>query len=129
MKQLLAILFSTLILLQPLSKVWIVVSFKINQKEIARTLCVEKEIENNTCQGKCHLIKQIDRAEEQEKKQAPTSQKEKIESLYCHISQPIGFQYGNIELKERKLLQSYKNDFHLSDFFSEIFQPPERILA
>jgi len=31
--------------------------FKLNQKIISKTQCVQKESESNTCQGKCYLKK------------------------------------------------------------------------
>ena len=69
MKQITTFILALLIFLQPFSKIWIVVSFKINQDSIAKTLCVKKEVKNNTCQGKCHLKKQLDKANEEEQKQ------------------------------------------------------------
>ena len=60
---------------------WIVVSFKINQENIANVLCVKKEIKDNTCQGKCYLKKQLIKADEEEQKQTQKTQKEKIDFL------------------------------------------------
>jgi hypothetical protein len=51
----------------------IYVSFKINQDNIAKALCVKKEVKNNGCQGKCHLKKQLEKSDEEEQKQAPTT--------------------------------------------------------
>jgi hypothetical protein len=65
LKQIVTILLATLILLQPFSKICIYVSFKINQDRIAKTLCVQKEIKNNCCKGKCHLEKELKKADEQ----------------------------------------------------------------
>lgn len=33
---------------------------------IAEQLCIKKDIENNNCQGRCHMLKQIEQAEQQE---------------------------------------------------------------
>ncbi|MDX1903775.1 MAG: hypothetical protein SFU27_06405 [Thermonemataceae bacterium] len=124
MKQITTILLALLIFLQPFSKIWIVVSFKINKKVIAKTLCVKKEIENNSCQGKCHLKKQLDKADEEEQKQAPTNQKEKYEILYCYFSKPYDFiKYADIHLN--KLNAAYENSFHTSSFITDIFRPPK----
>lgn len=124
MKQVTAILLVLLIFLQPFSKIWIVVSFKINQDSIAKTLCVKKEVENNTCQGKCHLKKQLDKADEEEQKQAPTNQKEKYEVLYCYFSKPYDFlKYADNYLS--KLNGSYQNGFYSSSHITDIFRPPK----
>ncbi len=124
MKQVTTILLALLIFLQPFSKIWIVVSFKINQDTFAKTLGVKKEIKRNTCQGKCHLKKQLNKADEEEQKQAPTNQKEKYEVLYCYFSKPNNFlKYAEIYLS--KLNAAYDNSFHTSSFITEIFRPPK----
>jgi len=110
--------------LQPFSKIWIVVSFKINLESIAKTLCVKKEVENNTCQGKCHLKKQLDKADEEEKKQAPTNTKEKVEVLYCHTQTPFHFKMRNAFF-EKHCLGKYKPDFYSTSFITDIFRPPK----
>jgi hypothetical protein len=124
LKQATTILLALLIFLQPFSKMVILVSFKINQKEIAKTLCVKKEVQNNTCQGRCHLKKQLDKAEEQEKKQAPATQKEKVETLYCQKQTPFDF-LNSRGLQENKLLNTYKCNFRAASYLTDIFHPPE----
>lgn len=102
---------------------WIIVSFKINQDSIAKTLCVKKEIKNNTCQGKCHLKKQLDKVNEEEQKQAPTSQKEKAEVLFCHTHKPYDFwEFADLYLS--KLNASYQNNFYNYSYITDIFRPP-----
>ena len=124
MKQITTFILALLIFLQPFSKIWIVVSFKINQDTIAKTLCVKKEEKNNTCQGKCHLKKQLDKADEEEQKQAPINQKEKYEVLYCYFSKPYDFiKYADIYLN--KLNAAYDNSFHTSSYITDIFRPPK----
>jgi hypothetical protein len=69
LKSLLSLFLALVIFLQPLGKLWIVASFELNQDYIAQTLCVERNEAENTCQGVCHLKKQLAEAEEQEKQQ------------------------------------------------------------
>lgn len=113
-----------LIFLQPFSKIWIVVSFKINQDSIAKTLCVKKEVKNNTCQGKCHLKKQLDKADEEEQKQSPTIKKERLEVLYCYYKNPFNFLKYSVTYLS-KLNASYENEFYSSSFAADIFHPPK----
>ena len=127
MKQGLTILLALLIFLQPFSKVWIHISFKINQDKIAKTLCVTKEIENNTCQGKCHLKKQLEKADEEEQKQAPTNTKEKVEVLYCQNQTPFDFLKVTV-FYENQTLNNYDFDFYSTSFITDIFRPPKTIL-
>ena len=127
MKQGLTKLLALLIFLQPFSKVWIHISFKINQDKIAKTLCVKKEIENNTCQGKCHLKKQLEKADEEEQKQAPTNTKEKVEVLYCQNQTPFDFLKVTV-FYENQTLNNYDFDFYSTSFITDIFRPPKTIL-
>ena len=127
MKQGLTILLALLIFLQPFSKVWIHISFKINQDKIAKTLCVKKEIENNTCQGKCHLKKQLEKADEEEQKQAPTNTKEKVEVLYCQNQTPFDFLKVTV-FYENQTLNNYDFDFYSTSFITDIFRPPKTIV-
>lgn len=124
MKQITTFILALLIFLQPLSKIWIVVSFKINQDTIAKTLCVKKEIKGNTCQGKCHLKKQLDKADEEEQKQTPTSSKEKVEVLYCYNQTPFDFLKQTV-FYEIRSLGKYKSNFYASSFITDIFRPPK----
>jgi hypothetical protein len=127
LKQGLTILLALLIFLQPFSKVYIYVSFKINQDKIAKTLCVKKEIENNTCQGKCHLKKQLAEADKQEQKQTPQNLKEKVEILYCQTQPPFGFLKATLFYKNQSL-NNYECDFYSSSFITDIFRPPKTSL-
>lgn len=127
-KYLTIIIILLLISLQPISKLWIVVSFQLNQKEIAKKLCVKKEVKNNTCQGKCHLKKQINEAEEQEGKQTPLPQKDKSETSYYYLISNI-ISTKNLYVISYKHFKPYKNNLRLSDLVADIFHPPEIILT
>jgi hypothetical protein len=124
MKQVLTILLTLLIFLQPLCKIWLVVSFQINQTRIAKTLCIKKEIENNTCQGKCQLKKQLRESEQKEQKQAPSNTKGKVEVLYCHNQIPFNFLKQTI-FYENRSLSEYKSNFYTAPFITDILRPPQ----
>ena len=78
MKRVLAILVVSLLLFQISSKSLILFNFILNQKEIAATLCVKKEIPNNCCQGSCHLTKQL---ETQKENETPDTKVENTEEI------------------------------------------------
>jgi hypothetical protein len=124
LKQVTTYILALLIFLQPFSKIWIVVSFKINQESIAKTLCVKKEVENNTCQGKCHLKKQLDKADEEEKKQAPTNTKEKVEVLYCHNLTNFSICRKIYFADKKQSFFDYKFQYS-SSYHTDIFRPPK----
>jgi hypothetical protein len=125
MKRFPAFLLAILILLQPFSSLWVYVSFKINQSQIAKTLCVQKEIKNNTCKGKCQLKKRLANAEKETEKQLPSNQKQKLESV-CFISTKhlyLNYSFGINSVKK------YSNipDFYKASFSLNIFHPPQEM--
>ena len=87
MKQLYALFISLVILFSAFNNAFVFITFKINQKEIAKNLCVKKEIQNNTCKGQCYLAKQLKKAAEKEQKESQNA-KEKQEVIYIlpHLS-------------------------------------------
>lgn len=56
---LIGLLFSNVFL-----KSFVFLNFKIHQEVISQTLCVQKDEVKNTCNGKCHLAKQLEKSEE-----------------------------------------------------------------
>jgi hypothetical protein len=80
LKQWSAILLLVIVMAQTFSKCWVVVSFAINQRTIAATLCENRAKANSTCQGKCYLRKKM--AAQQKQESAPLNGgKEKFEVL------------------------------------------------
>jgi hypothetical protein len=125
MKRFPAFLMAILILLQPFSSLWVYVSFKINQSQIAKTLCVQKEIKNNTCKGKCQLKKRLANAEKETEKQLPSNQKQKLESV-CFISTKHLYLNYSFEINSVKKY-SYIPDFYKASFSLNIFHPPQEM--
>lgn len=41
--------------------------FKINQNEISKTICVQRQLINNTCNGRCELQKSLKKLNDNEK--------------------------------------------------------------
>jgi hypothetical protein len=123
LKKILVILLTLLVFIQPLSKVWIFVSFKINQDYIAKNLCENRAKPILKCNGKCQLMKKLKQADKDEEKQTPQTIKEKLEVLYCHnqanfnVSQKLDF-----EIKKQSFF-GYKFQ-NYSSYQSIIFRPP-----
>lgn len=61
---------------------------------IAKNLCVEREVENNSCKGCCHLEKQLEAVTESEKSSSekPTSKKISVDQ------KEIALQFNNTVL-------------------------------
>jgi hypothetical protein len=104
----------------------IYVSFKINQDTIAKTLCIKKEIKENTCQGKCQLKKALEKSDEEQQKQIPSFLKNKAEVLYCHNQNFFDFT-APILFYQSQLQSTYKSTFYISSEIQKIFRPPKLI--
>lgn len=67
-------------------------SFKLNQQEIAKTICVQRKQVFNSCNGRCELQKSLKKYSDNEK-QMQDSLKEKLELVYICISSEIDFTF------------------------------------
>lgn len=81
MKKIVAIALVSLIMLPNFSNILVYFSYKINQAEIARTLCVQKDLVKNTCNGRCVLETKLKKLE-QNQKNNEINIKEKCELVY-----------------------------------------------
>lgn len=86
LKRIFVILLSTIILVPSFGNLIIYAKFKINQDEIIKTICVQRNLPQNTCQGHCALKKSLKQLEENEK-EMQNNLKEKTELVY--IQNPI----------------------------------------
>ena len=122
LKKIISILLIFLVLLQPMSKLWIVMSFKINQDFIAKVLCINRDKPKLACAGKCHLTQKLKEAEEKDQEQVPPSVQEKTEVFLCNAQR----------LKvSRVLIDTYLTadgdyvDFVPTGVISDVFHPPQ----
>jgi hypothetical protein len=107
-----------------LTKVGILIDFKMNQDYIAKALCISKDKPVNTCNGKCHLSKQLEKAEEQEKKQTPANKTEKLELVYYYSRSSFEFSvYARVNSGKPNF--ALQNEFYSSAFVADIFHPPK----
>ena len=57
--------------------------YQINKKQIAETLCINKNKPSLHCDGKCYLSKQLKKASENEKRQNQSlKEKDEVVSIY-----------------------------------------------
>lgn len=64
-------------------------SFKLNQEEISKTICVQRKMIFNSCNGRCELQKSLKKYADNEKKMQ-NNLKEKVEVVYIQNS-PTNF--------------------------------------
>lgn len=101
---------------------FIYMNFKVNQEEIAKNLCIQKDMKVNKCNGHCFLSKQLKKAAEKEKKENENL-KEKQELVY--ISSNIEHSLKiNFLTEKSKHLTSYRCDKPKSNLVG-IFRPPQ----
>lgn len=123
MKQVLSISLLLAFLLPYTVKVWIIVDFTIHRDFIAAKFCVNKNRPMSTCNGKCYLSMQLEKAEEQEDKELPLQSQQKIETPLFYCSLPA-FDLSALKTDLLNHLPD-QSTFYLSPFPEGIFRPPK----
>jgi hypothetical protein len=121
LKLLYIITISILLLLPSFSNVIIYLNFKANQDKIAKTLCIQKEMKNNQCNGNCYLSKQLKKEAEKEKQES-SNLREKQELVYTQTLLSYNFSC-NTTIQKAKIRISTYCEKPKSIAFS-IFHPP-----
>ncbi|WP_239457773.1 hypothetical protein [Flavobacterium nitrogenifigens] len=121
MKRVIIIALSILILSPSFGSLFVYASFKINQKEIAKTICVQRKQAFNSCNGRCELQKSIKKYSDNERKMQD-SLKDKLELVYVQNTAEINFSViPVIESKENTSILSVKKPIGASNL---TFHPP-----
>jgi hypothetical protein len=121
LKLLFSIFLSITILLSSFSNAIVYVTFKINQTEIAKTLCVLRAKKDNTCNGNCVLRAELKKQAENEKKH-DSLLKEKSEIVYTNSVIDYDFSTNMLEANP-KTVNCYLSSKPKSRVF-EVFHPP-----
>ena len=122
MKITISLLLSFTILLAIFSNEIVYIKFKINQNEIAKTLCVLRKVKNNTCNGYCVLKAELKIIEKAEKK-ANDILKEKQEIVYV-ISKQTFNQYNPAFATDIKKVAFCFNSQKTKSVSFKLFHPP-----
>lgn len=121
-----ALSISLLVLLsfQVMLKTILVLNYSVNKAYIAANLCVNKAKPAMRCEGKCHLKKKINQAEDAESKTIPSSIK-KLEVSYC---------LSYFELNPTEIIIFILSDAHglpeqqpVVSISNTIFHPPQAV--
>lgn len=121
MRWMFVILALTGVLLQSTGKLAILIRFRMNQEFIAKNLCVQKNVENNCCKGKCHLTKELKETDKKEQGAGPSVLKDKSESNW--FFQPLAsfdFQRSYLQLNNT----SPYLETALVSYSGSVFRPP-----
>ncbi len=110
-------------MLPALTEIGIIIDFKINRDFIAKVLCIKREEPVNTCNGQCYLSSQLNKAEEEKEKQAPSQSKERVEIAY-HYSQFVYLK--PVAPPSDKPGIDFEHDHYSYTLISDIFHPPKQ---
>ncbi|MFG4003654.1 hypothetical protein [Flavobacterium aquidurense] len=81
MKKFIIIVLSCMLLVPSFGSFFVYTSFKLNQDEISKTICVQRKMLFNSCNGRCELQKSLKKYADNEKKMQ-NNLKEKVEIVY-----------------------------------------------
>lgn len=110
-------------LLQSLGKTIVVADYQINKEYIAKVLCVNKSKPKMHCNGKCHLKKELNKADKKEKSPAnPLNEKNEIQ-LFSQSNLTTDV-FNFVVLNTTNVISDYS--FHVSDkHLDSVFHPPQ----
>lgn len=123
MRSVIAILLASVFLFQSASKLLVLANYEINKEYISKNLCENKAKPKSSCNGKCHLAKELKKQDKKENS-VPASQKEKFEVQY--FSESVLDQHTFVSVFENQTFFSYSM-IPYSNFLDSIFQPPRTV--
>lgn len=115
------------ILLPTLTKVGILIDFKINQDFIAEVLCINRDEPILMCSGNCYLSSQLAATEEKEQQEVPQTLQEKVEVLAYCMEAVLGLFPAPVPVSRQPLI-GYETSFYAFAFVTGIFHPPQHHL-
>lgn len=124
MKKIILTILALIILLQPFSKMWVYVSFKINQNYIAQNLCENRTKPAMRCGGNCLLMRKLKKVDNDDQKQTKQNLKQKVEVLFCNnllFSKNQNLYY----FISKPSLNSNNKNLNPASFYSKVYQPPK----
>jgi len=120
LKSALTILLLVVMMLQSFSKVLIVLNYQANKNFIAEFLCVNRQKPQLHCEGHCFLKKELNKAEEAQKKSTHQNQKFEI-TLFCQNLFRVNF-IPDIKIKS---YLAFKPSCYLFSVLLNNFHPPQ----
>ncbi|MCD0471259.1 hypothetical protein [Flavobacterium sp. JAS] len=121
MKKIIILFLSCMLLLPSFGSFLVYTSFKLNQEEISKTICVQRKMIFNSCNGRCELQKSLKKYSDNEKKMQDNL-KEKGEVVYIQ----------NTIIADFKLIMPIKSEVKVFAYFDKkpisvsnsTFRPP-----
>ena len=126
MNRKIAIPLTILLISVGLRDAFTILQFYSNQTSIIERFCINKDVPEVRCNGKCYLSKQLEENDSEQDEDLP------LERIFSHfelkvLSTENSFHRFLINELERKEEYAFKNLFYPSDYSSSIFHPPESL--
>lgn len=124
MKKIVAIVCALIIAWPIAIKVYIITAWQLNRDYIAQNLCENREDETSTCNGKCQLVKDLEKSETNEKPFLPIAGLEKLELSAFNIFNTDKYIAQCVAKGEITFLIG-DDDIVTPDIRYSVFHPPE----
>ncbi|WP_316633692.1 hypothetical protein [uncultured Flavobacterium sp.] len=121
MKKIIIIFLSFMLLVPSFGSFFVYTKFKLNQDEISKTICVQRKMIFNSCNGRCELQKSLKKYADNEKKMQDNL-KEKAEVVYIQNSTANNFKLI-VPIESRTVLFAYFDKKPIS-VSNATFHPP-----
>jgi hypothetical protein len=115
------ILLISLILLQTFSKGLLILDYKLNKDFIYKVLCINQDRPALQCEGRCHLNKKLQKAQETESKTTHSSVSS-LEIIWFY--QPYASVHLRPSITSKKQIFPYQVSYQFS-FLTDTFHPPQ----
>ncbi|MEM9678913.1 MAG: hypothetical protein AAF901_01205 [Bacteroidota bacterium] len=122
MRRHLAIVLLIVLHVQPSVNISIWIDYLANNEYIREALCINKEEPKLACNGKCHVMKQLQENQSEQEQELPKLLQSKYEFVFL-INQDQGSQDTTAEPLNHNFLIYCNNYSHLMDW--GIFHPPQ----
>ncbi|MBF4518074.1 hypothetical protein IRZ71_17045 [Flavobacterium sp. ANB] len=110
-----------MLLLPSFGSFFVYTSFKLNQEEISKTICVQRKMVFNSCNGRCELQKSLKKYADNEKRMQ-NNLKEKAEVVYIQNTTTTNFKLVTLIESKAKVFASFdKKPISVS---KATFRPP-----
>jgi hypothetical protein len=126
-KRLLLFIILSSVLTQSGVKTYLLIEWKLYQREITEKYCINKSRPEMQCNGKCYLAKQMRQIEyeyEQSKQPFPPKNIKSAEFLLFYQPLTSAKLFVNAEVSGKSFHGGYYSDSETSDFQKDCFHPP-----
>ena len=128
MKSLLALLFFTTVLWQPIYQSGYIAYWELNKDTIAKTECINRFKPMMHCNGKCQLYKELKKAavEEAENNKLPVAVL-KLKTLDTFIETHSEWNWNFITIQSNVAVFYTSTESPLNGYSISLFKPPQKV--